>query len=104
VRPYDNAPAAEFWPNYVRGLAYLGLKDGPKAALEFQRITTHRGEAPASMLFALATLGTAQAATLMGDRDRARGAYENFLALWRDAEPHLLPIAAAHQGLAALRQ
>jgi len=103
VRPYDSAPSAEFWPNYIRGQAYLGLKDGQKAAVEFQRITSHRGEAPASTLYPLAVLGSARAAALTGDRDRARTAYDDFLALWRDAEPHLAPLESARQGIATLR-
>ncbi len=81
VKPYDHAPAAEFWPAYLRGSAYLGLKDGRAAALQFQSIVGHRGEAPTSPLYALAHLGAARAATLSGDRDKARTSYEAFFAL-----------------------
>jgi tetratricopeptide (TPR) repeat protein len=103
IRPYDSAPAAEFWPNYVRGQAYLRLKDGEKAAAEFQRITTHRGEAPDSMLYELARLGTARAAVMTGDRNRARVAYNEVLADWRDADVGLAPVEAARQELKALQ-
>jgi tetratricopeptide (TPR) repeat protein len=81
VKPYDHAPAAEFWPAYLRGIAYLGLKDGKSAAPQFQSIVDHRGEAPASPLYALAHLGAARAAALSGDRARARALYEAFFAL-----------------------
>ncbi len=86
VKPYDHAPAAEFWPLYLRGEAYLGLKDGTAAAAQFQSIIDHRGEAPTSPLFALAHLGAARAAALAGDEGRARGSYEAFFGLWRDAD------------------
>ena len=88
VKPYDHAPAAEFWPAYLRGTAYLGLKDGKAAALQFQSIVDHRGEAPTSPLYALAHLGAARAAALSGDRDKARAWYEAFFAL-RSGESRL---------------
>jgi hypothetical protein len=81
VKPYDRAPAAEFWPEYLRGTAYLGLKDGPAAMASFQSIVGHRGEAPTSPLYALAQLGVARAAVLSGDTARARASYEAFFAL-----------------------
>ncbi|MGI8564946.1 MAG: hypothetical protein ACR2LZ_00540 [Pyrinomonadaceae bacterium] len=49
--------AAEFWPQYLRGLAYLKLKRGAEAAAEFQKILDHRGYAPLSALYPLAHLG-----------------------------------------------
>jgi eukaryotic-like serine/threonine-protein kinase len=64
VKPYDYAPAAEFWPLYLRGEAYLGLKDGPSAAAQFQGIIDHRGAAPASPLYLRAQRGAARAATI----------------------------------------
>jgi eukaryotic-like serine/threonine-protein kinase len=103
VRPYDSAPSAEFWTNYVRGLAYLRLKDGQKAAAEFQRILTHRGEAPGSMLYPLATLGSARAAAMSGDPERARTAYTEFLELWSEADATLPAIKTARQEMETLR-
>ena len=50
----EHAPGAEFFPSYIRGQAYLEMKDGQAAAAEFQRILDHRGEVPASALFPLA--------------------------------------------------
>ena len=55
VRPYDHAPSAVFWPAYLRGQAYLRLKDGRAASVQFQSILEHRGEVPASALYPLAT-------------------------------------------------
>jgi tetratricopeptide (TPR) repeat protein len=103
VRPYDSAPSAEFWPNYVRGLAYLRLKDIPKAEAEFQRILAHRGEAPTSMLYTLAILGHARVTALAGDRDAARREYTNVLALWNDADPAFGSAQVARRESASLR-
>ncbi len=89
VRPYDHAPSAEFWPAYLRGQAYLQLKDGRAAASEFQNIVTHRGEVPVSVLYPLAHLGLARAAAMSNDAERARKAYEAFFALWNEADSDL---------------
>jgi eukaryotic-like serine/threonine-protein kinase len=78
--------AGEFWPQYVRGLANLKLGKGSEAAVEFQKILDHRGQAPMSPLFSLAHLGMARAATLQGDGAKARKAYEDFFALWKNAD------------------
>jgi eukaryotic-like serine/threonine-protein kinase len=78
--------AGEFWPQYVRGLANLKLSKGAEAAVEFQKIRDHRGYAPMSPLFPLAQLGLARAATMQNDTAKARKAYEDFFALWKDAD------------------
>ena len=90
VKPYDHAPAAEFWPRYLRGEAYLRLQSGPAAAEQFQSILDHRGEAPASPLYALAHRGAARAAALTGDKAKARAMYDRFLALWSAADDNRL--------------
>src|SRR4051812_29949206 len=85
VKPYDHAPAAEFWPSYLRGEAFLQAKDGGNAAVEFQTIIDRRGEAPASPLYALAHLGLARGTALAGNAEAARQAYDKFFALWQGA-------------------
>jgi tetratricopeptide (TPR) repeat protein len=89
VEPYDHAPAAEFWPAYLRGEAYLGLKDGPVAAAQFRSALDRRGEAPVSPLYALAHLGAGRAAALAGDAETARATYRALLDLWAGADPDL---------------
>jgi hypothetical protein len=79
------------------------LKDGRAAGAQFQSIVDHRGEAPTSPLFALAHLGLARAAVLTGDIDKARKAYESFLALWNDGDADLQPLKEARQEYARLR-
>ncbi len=80
---------AEFWPQYLRGQAYLKLGRGAEAAAEFQKILDHRGYAPLSALYSLAHLGLARAAALTGDRIRSQKAYEDFFAAWKDADSDL---------------
>ncbi|HZI87787.1 MAG TPA: tetratricopeptide repeat protein, partial [Pyrinomonadaceae bacterium] len=89
--------AAEFWPQYVRGLAYLKLKSGNEAAVEFQKILGSRGQAPLSALYPLAHLGLARAAALTGDLSKTRKAYQDFLALWKDADSDLPVLQEAKQ-------
>lgn len=90
-------PAAEFWPQYLRGLAYLRLKSGNEAATEFQKILDNRGQAPLSALYPLAHLGLARAASLTGDLSKSRKAYQDFLALWKDADSDLTVLQEARQ-------
>ncbi len=78
--------AGEYWPQYVRGNADLKLGKAAEAAVEFQKILGSRGQAPLSVLYPLAQLGLARAATLQGDAAKARKAYQDFFALWKDAD------------------
>jgi tetratricopeptide (TPR) repeat protein len=77
----------DFWPQYLRGQAYLKLKNGAQAATEFKSIVDHRGWYPLSPLYPLAHLGLARAAALNSDNAKARKSYQDFLALWKDADP-----------------
>jgi tetratricopeptide (TPR) repeat protein len=79
--------AQSFRPAYVRGLAYLQAGDGANAAAEFQRILDHRGLEPISPLYPLAYVQQARAYVLMGAHVKARKAYQDFLALWKAADP-----------------
>jgi ATP/maltotriose-dependent transcriptional regulator MalT len=103
VRQYDHVPSAEFWPNYLRGLARLRLKDAHGAIAEFRQITVRRGEVPASMLVPLAHLGLARAAALAGETATARTAYDDFFALWKEADPALQPLNEARAEYARLQ-
>jgi tetratricopeptide (TPR) repeat protein len=95
AKPYE--AAAEFWPQYLRGLAYLKLKSGNEAAAEFQKILDNRGQATLSALYPLAYLGLARAAALTGDLSKSRKAYQDFLALWKDADSDLPVLQEAKQ-------
>ncbi len=87
--------AAAFWPQYIRGQAFLKLNRGAEAAAEFQKILDHRGEAPLSVLYPLAHLGVARAAAMVDDKAKSQKAYEDFLAAWKDADSDLPPLLEA---------
>jgi hypothetical protein len=101
VGPYE--PAAFFWPNYIRAQAYLRQKAGALARAEFQKILDHRGWDPTSYLYPLAHLGLAHAATLVGDMSGSRKAYQDFLAMWKDADADLPILIEAKKEYAALK-
>ena len=102
VRPYERVPRADLFPGYLRGNAYLQLKDS-RAAAEFQSVIDHRGEDPDSQLHALATLGLARAVAAAGDLNRAEAAYQKFLADWKGADADLAPVAEARLELSRLK-
>ena len=76
-------------PAYLRGLAYLQNKQGGEAAAEFQKVLEHRGATGAMPHQALSKLGLARAFAMTGDGARARTAYQDFLSLWKDADPDI---------------
>jgi predicted Zn-dependent protease len=89
--------AAEFWPQHLRGQAYLKLGRGAESAAEFQKILDHRGYAPLSPLYPLAHLGLARAAALTGDRAKSQKGYEDFFAAWKEADADLPALLAARK-------
>jgi tetratricopeptide (TPR) repeat protein/tRNA A-37 threonylcarbamoyl transferase component Bud32 len=98
VAPYElGAPpsGADYWPIYIRGEAFLKLRDGAKAAGEYQKILDHRGIDATSPLYALAHLGSGRAYALQGDTGKAKGAYQDFFALWKDADPDVSVLKTA---------
>jgi tetratricopeptide (TPR) repeat protein len=84
VRPWTN-----LYPVYIRGQAFLGTHQGKEAAAEFQKFLDHRSIVLNSPLGALAHLGLGRAYVLSGDTAKARAAYQDFLALWKDADPDI---------------
>jgi serine/threonine protein kinase/tetratricopeptide (TPR) repeat protein len=81
------APALH--PVYVRGEAYLAAHQGSEAAAEFQKILDHRGVVQNEPIGALAHLQIGRAYALQGDTAKARAAYNDFLLLWKDADPDI---------------
>jgi len=77
------------YPSYLRGQAYLTAHNGTAAAAEFQKFLDHRGIVLNFPLGALAHLGLARAYALSGDAAKARTAYQDFFALWKDADPDI---------------
>ena len=81
--------AGNLYPAYVRGLAYLAAHQGAEAAAEFQKILDHRGLVISDPIGALAHLQLGRAYALSGDKTKARSAYQDFLSLWKDADPDI---------------
>ncbi len=78
--------ASGYAPNYIRGEAFLRAHDGAKAAAEFQKILDHRGVDPTGVLYSLAHVGLGRAYALQGDAPKAKAAYQDFFAIWKDAD------------------
>ena len=87
TRTYDLGISSGMFPIYTRGQAYLQAKKGAEAAAEFQKIVDHRGIVPTDPVHSLAKLGLGRAYVLTGDTAKAKSAYQDFLALWKDADP-----------------
>jgi tetratricopeptide (TPR) repeat protein len=106
-RPYELGAGPGGYPAYrlmyVRGLVYLRMKDGEKAAVEFQKILDHRGLEPASEFIPLSRLNIGRAYALQGDVGKARTAYQDFLALWKDADPDVPILKEAKAEYARLK-
>jgi serine/threonine protein kinase/tetratricopeptide (TPR) repeat protein len=86
--PYDLGTVVGLHPIYVRGQAYLGEHEGTKAAGEFQKLIDHRVRV-LSPIGGLAHLGLARAYVLQNNSVKAKAAYQDFLALWKDADPDI---------------
>jgi len=87
--PGDGSFTPALYPVYVRGQAYLAANLGSEATVEFQKILDHRGIVVNEPIAALAHLGLARAYAMEGEAFQARNAYQNFLSLWKDADPDI---------------
>ncbi len=106
--PYERAyPDAA----YVRGLAYLGMRQGAEAAAEFKKILDHKGANWGStwqhpywgQYYSLSYLGIAHASALAGDTAKAKKAFQDFLTLWKDADPDIPILKQAQAEYAKLQ-
>ena len=110
-RPYEfGIPPLAFihyygnmYPIYVRGLAFLAMRNPEEAAVEFGRLLTHSGLAAGDPVDAAARRRLALALKLSGDKTKARSAYQDFLTAWKDAEPDLLILKQAKTEYAELQ-
>ncbi len=108
--PYELGSTSEgvaFWgylyPAYIRGLAYLQAGQGQPATAEFQKILDHRGIVGNFITGALARLQLGRAQAMMGDNEAARKSYQDFLTLWKDADPDVPILRAAKAEYAKLQ-
>ena len=108
--PYDlGFPLPQFseggllYPPYARGQAYLALHQGKEAAAEFQKFIDHRSIVANYPLASLARVGLARAYVLQNDSAKARTAYQDFFALWKDADPDIPVLKQAKAEYAKLQ-
>jgi serine/threonine protein kinase/Flp pilus assembly protein TadD len=87
--PYELGSSGGLYPVYLHGEAALAARKGNEAAAEFQKILDNRGVVVNSPVAPLAYLQTGRAYALQGDIDKARAAYQDFLTLWKDADPDI---------------
>ncbi len=89
--PYElgNQDYAFLYPVYVRGIAYLKAHKGEEAAAEFNKVLKHRGIVKNFPLGSLAVLQLARAQAMSGETKAARKSYQDFLALWNNADPDI---------------
>jgi len=86
---FSPCPWVAMYPVYVRGEAYLSTHQGNEAAAEFQKILDHRGIVLNEPIGALAHLQIGRAYAIQGDTAKAKAAYQDFLTLWKDADPDI---------------
>jgi eukaryotic-like serine/threonine-protein kinase len=95
AKRYENVGV--FWPQTLRSMAYLRLGQADHAVIEARKILDNRGQGPLSLLWPLAHLTLAQAAVQKSDLMQARKAYEDFFAVWKDADTDLPVLIEAKQ-------
>jgi serine/threonine protein kinase/tetratricopeptide (TPR) repeat protein len=108
--PYETGQAVSagtisvaLYPVYVRAEAYRALKKGKEAAAEYQKIADNRGAVINGTIGVLGLLGSARAAALSGDSAKAKIAYQDFLAQWKDADADIPVFKEAKSEYAGLR-
>jgi len=101
--PYELGVYVGLFPAYLRGEAYLAAKQGVAAEVEFQKILDHPGVIKNDLIGALAHLGLGRAYALAGDRAKAKAAYQDFLTLWKDADPDVPILKQAQAEYAKLQ-
>jgi len=104
VAPYELGSVGQaLYPVYLRGEVDLAGHQGSAAAAEFQKILDHSGVIQNGTIGALAHLGLGRAYALSGDTAKAQAAYQDFLALWKDADPDIPILVAAKSEYAKLK-
>jgi eukaryotic-like serine/threonine-protein kinase len=87
--PYELGIEETLYPVYVRGQAYLLAHRGSAAAAEFQNLLDHPGIMGNFVTGALARLQLGRAYAMAGENVKAKAAYQDFLTLWKDADPDI---------------
>jgi tetratricopeptide (TPR) repeat protein len=89
LKPSEALEGSDLDPTFYRGLAYLSMKSGKEAAVEFKKVIDRKGIFPQSALHSLAQLELARSLAVAGYAVGARSAYQDLFAIWKDADPDL---------------
>jgi eukaryotic-like serine/threonine-protein kinase len=100
---FGNMGYTSLYPVFLRGQAFLALHRGKEAATEFEKIIKYRGIVLNEPIGALAHLGLARAYALQGNTAEAHVAYQDFFALWKDADSNVPVLIAAKTEYAKLQ-
>lgn len=103
VAQYEMGNVGSLDPAFFRGQAYLDLHKGAEAAIEYQKLIDHPGVVGVNPQLALAHLGLARARVLTGDNAGAKTAYQDFFALWKNADPDIPLLKQAKADYAKLQ-
>jgi Flp pilus assembly protein TadD len=95
--------AGLMYPAFLRAEAHLCAHRGKEAAAEYQKLLDHPGIVLNAATAALAHLGLGRAYALQGETAKARAAYQDFFALWKDADPDIPILIAAKAEYAKLQ-
>ncbi len=87
---------------YLRGLNFLRARKGTEAAAEFQTPLDHKG-ANWGPYYPAAYVGLARATSMVGNTHRGKKSYEDFLALWKEADAEIPLLIQARTEYAALK-
>ena len=105
--PYEQGQTgvntSNLYPAYIRGEAYLAAHNGAAAAVEYQKLIDHPGIVQNYVTGALAHLQLARAYAMQGDTAKSKAAYQDFLKLWKDADPDIPILMAAKAEYAKLQ-
>jgi eukaryotic-like serine/threonine-protein kinase len=105
--PYEQGQTgvntSNLYPAYIRGEAYLAAHNGAAAAVEYQKLIAHPGIVQNYVTGALAHLQLGRAYAMQGDTAKAKAAYQDFLKLWKDADPDIPILIAAKAEYAKLQ-
>jgi len=101
--PYELGWRGHLYPVYEHGEVYLAAHQGSEAAAEFQKILDHSGIVFDDPIGALAHLQIGRAYAMQGDRAKAKAAYQDFLTLWKDADPDIPILKQARAEYAKLQ-
>ena len=100
AEPFD---LADLRIPYLRAQAYLASGQGPAAAAEFKKVLDHRGSANIDVMVALSQLGVARSQAISFQTEKAKAAYQDFFATWKDADPDVPVLKQAKAEYAKLQ-